>query len=133
MITRPPRSTRTDTLLPYTTLFRSPRFGVPHHAELVVGAVVIVLVSTTDLRGVIGFSSFGVLLFYFVANVSAYSQRGVDRMYPMLLQAVGADGCVVLVVILSLFAGVSGPGVVLAGCVIRLICLKIIQATFIHT
>src|SRR3546814_17947895 len=28
MIRRPPRSTRTDTLFPYTTLFRSPR-GVP--------------------------------------------------------------------------------------------------------
>src|SRR3546814_19926109 len=31
MIRRPPRSTRTDTLFPYTTLFRSP----PRHAELV--------------------------------------------------------------------------------------------------
>src|SRR3546814_11297353 len=29
MIRRPPRSTRTDTLFPYTTLFRSP---VPDHA-----------------------------------------------------------------------------------------------------
>src|SRR3546814_8200349 len=27
MIRRPPRSTRTDTLFPYTTLFRSPRQG----------------------------------------------------------------------------------------------------------
>src|SRR3546814_4397713 len=27
MIRRPPRSTRTDTLFPYTTLFRSDRFG----------------------------------------------------------------------------------------------------------
>src|SRR3546814_3135750 len=27
MIRRPPRSTRTDTLFPYTTLFRSPQFG----------------------------------------------------------------------------------------------------------
>src|SRR3546814_9968027 len=27
MIRRPPRSTRTDTLVPYTTLFRSPRAG----------------------------------------------------------------------------------------------------------
>src|SRR3546814_2062164 len=27
MIRRPPRSTRTDTLFPYTTLFRSPRAG----------------------------------------------------------------------------------------------------------
>src|SRR3546814_1673141 len=29
MIRRPPRSTRTDTLFPYTTLFRSPARGVP--------------------------------------------------------------------------------------------------------
>src|SRR3546814_1281042 len=29
MIRRPPRSTRTDTLFPYTTLFRSHRHGVP--------------------------------------------------------------------------------------------------------
>src|SRR3546814_3207934 len=27
MIRRPPRSTRTDTLFPYTTLFRSPQIG----------------------------------------------------------------------------------------------------------
>src|SRR3546814_11485353 len=38
MIRRPPRSTRTDTLFPYTTLFRSPaperaalRFAAEHH------------------------------------------------------------------------------------------------------
>src|SRR3546814_5314514 len=31
MIRRPPRSTRTDTLFPYTTLFRSPR-SAEHHA-----------------------------------------------------------------------------------------------------
>src|SRR6056297_2157773 len=30
MIRRPPRSTRTDTLFPYTTLFRSPRGGGHH-------------------------------------------------------------------------------------------------------
>src|SRR3546814_14622072 len=29
MIRRPPRSTRTDTLFPYTTLFRSPDLPVP--------------------------------------------------------------------------------------------------------
>src|SRR3546814_14642864 len=29
MIRRPPRSTRTDTLFPYTTLFRSDRLGRP--------------------------------------------------------------------------------------------------------
>src|SRR3546814_3058394 len=33
MIRRPPRSTRTDTLFPYTTLFRSCRGGQPHHTR----------------------------------------------------------------------------------------------------
>src|SRR3546814_13043921 len=33
MIRRPPRSTRTDTLLPYTTLFRSKRAGYRHRAR----------------------------------------------------------------------------------------------------
>src|SRR3546814_8142383 len=32
MIRRPPRSTRTDTLFPYTTLFRSPQKEQPHAA-----------------------------------------------------------------------------------------------------
>src|SRR3546814_3880942 len=31
MIRRPPRSTRTDTLFPYTTLFRSPEVHVAQH------------------------------------------------------------------------------------------------------
>src|SRR3546814_8230700 len=35
MIRRPPRSTRTDTLFPYTTLFRSRPHDAPHVTELV--------------------------------------------------------------------------------------------------
>src|SRR3546814_3168241 len=34
MIRRPPRSTRTDTLVPYTTLFRSGRRGQPDRRRL---------------------------------------------------------------------------------------------------
>src|SRR3546814_18225058 len=42
MIRRPPRSTRTDTLFPYTTLFRSHpehamAFAIPHPARLLAG------------------------------------------------------------------------------------------------
>src|SRR3546814_2084112 len=33
MIRRPPRSTRTDTLLPYTTLFRSRVFNISSHRD----------------------------------------------------------------------------------------------------
>src|SRR3546814_9456183 len=38
MIRRPPRSTRTDTLFPYTTLFRSRRHHAPHRRLILVGA-----------------------------------------------------------------------------------------------
>src|SRR3546814_20786456 len=37
MIRRPPRSTRTDTLFPYTTLFRSARFGAGEGDALQIG------------------------------------------------------------------------------------------------
>src|SRR3546814_1862333 len=41
MIRRPPRSTRTDTLFPYTTLFRSPRVAhAARRGELAMGKVV---------------------------------------------------------------------------------------------
>ena len=51
-----------------------PRYHVPHHAELALAVTVSVLVLITDLRGVIGFSSFGVLIYYAIANAAAFTQ-----------------------------------------------------------
>ncbi|WNV75415.1 APC family permease [Geodermatophilus sp. DSM 44513] len=87
-----------------------PRYRVPHRAEVALAAVVCVLVLTVDLRGAIGFSSFGVLLYYLVANLAAATQTGPHRRYPRALQVLGALGCVVLVVTLppsSVAAGVA--------------------------
>jgi len=78
----------------------SPRFHVPHRAEVVVGAVVAVLVLTIDLRTVIGFSSFGVLLYYAVANAAALTQTAEHRRWPRGLNVLGLVGCLVLVVAL---------------------------------
>ena len=50
-----------------------PRHRVPHHAEIALGVVVCILAATVDLRGVIGFSSFGVLIYYAIANAAAYT------------------------------------------------------------
>jgi basic amino acid/polyamine antiporter, APA family len=96
-----------------------PRFRVPHRAELSVAAVVVVLVLTTDLRGAIGFSSFGVLLYYFVANASAYSQGAAARRYPRWLQVLGAAGCLVLVATLPWQAVLTGLAVIAVGFAIR--------------
>jgi amino acid transporter len=61
-----------------------PRYRVPHHAEVALAVVVSVLVATLDLRGVIGFSSFGVLVHYAIAiaNASAFTQPAEDRRWP---------------------------------------------------
>ncbi|MBF4636021.1 APC family permease [Agreia pratensis] len=96
-----------------------PRFNTPYRAELVVGAVVVVLVLVADLRGVIGFSSFGVLLYYFVANLAAFRQARAYRRYPRAVSVLGALGCAVLVVTLPLPAVVTGVLVVVAGFVLR--------------
>jgi APA family basic amino acid/polyamine antiporter len=87
-----------------------PRYQVPHHAELALAVVVSLLVLTTDLRGVIGFSSFGVLVYYAVANVSAFTQPAARRRWPRALNVVGALGCLTLV-------GTLPPASVIAGLV----------------
>ena len=83
-------------------------YQVPDHAELAVGAVVAVLVLTTDLRGAIGFSSFGVLVYYAVANACAFTQSPAHRRWPRALNVAGLVGCVVLVVSLPLSAVIAG-------------------------
>jgi APA family basic amino acid/polyamine antiporter len=95
-----------------------PRYQVPHHAEAALAAVVCVLVLTTDLRSVIGFSSFGVLVYYLIANLSAAGQTAEHRRWPRALNIVGAAGCVVLVATLplpSVSAGVVMFALGLAG------------------
>ena len=78
-----------------------------------------VLVLTTDLRGAIGFSSFGVLLYYFVANAAAYRQDAAARRFPRWLQVLGALGCLVLVATLPWLSVVAGLAVFAVGIAVR--------------
>ncbi len=96
-----------------------PRFGVPHVAELTVGAAVVVLVLLVDLRGAIGFSSFGVLLYYLVANASALTQPRTERLVPRWLSWAGAIGCVALVATLPPVSIVAGVVVLAVGLLVR--------------
>jgi APA family basic amino acid/polyamine antiporter len=98
-----------------------PRYRVPRRAEFVLGAVVVLIVLAVDLRGAIGFSSFGVLLYYFVANAAAFTQAPDARRYPRALQVLGALGCVLLVVTLPVPSVVVGAAAVVLGLVGRLV------------
>jgi APA family basic amino acid/polyamine antiporter len=92
-----------------------PRYHVPHHAEIALGVVVCVLTATVDLRGVIGFSSFGVLIYYAIANAAAYTQPTTQRRWPRLLNVCGVVGCLVLVATLPWQAVVAGLAVFVIG------------------
>jgi basic amino acid/polyamine antiporter, APA family len=92
-----------------------PRFRVPDHAELAIAAAVTLLVLTTDLRGAIAFSSFGVLTYYAIANASAWTQRGEWRRWPRVVNAIGLVGCVTLVVTLPISSVAAGLAMFVAG------------------
>jgi APA family basic amino acid/polyamine antiporter len=92
-----------------------PRHQVPDHAETVVALAVCILVLTTDLRGAIGFSSFGVLIYYAVANAAAYTQAGEHRRFPRALQVAGLVACLALVATLPVSAVAAGAAVIVAG------------------
>jgi APA family basic amino acid/polyamine antiporter len=96
-----------------------PGSQVPDHAELAVAVAVCALVLTTDLRGVIGFSSFGVLTYYAIANASAYTQDEAHRRWPRALNVAGLIACAVLVVTLPLSAVIAGVVVLAIGLVGR--------------
>ncbi|GHS87267.1 putative transporter [Actinomycetota bacterium] len=92
-----------------------PRHHVPHHAEIALAVVVCALVALVDLRHAIGFSSFGVLVYYLVANLAAARQTGGHRRFPRPLQLVGAAACLVLAATLPVAAVVTGAAVLAFG------------------
>jgi APA family basic amino acid/polyamine antiporter len=86
--------------------------------------IVVVLVLVVDLRNAIGFSSFGVLLYYLVANLSAFTQDAAHRRYPRALQVLGSIGCVVLIATLPVSSIVVGTVVVVLGVAYRLVRVR---------
>jgi basic amino acid/polyamine antiporter, APA family len=100
-----------DHHLPHALAKVHPRFGSPHRAEVAVGVVVAIAAATVDVRQAIGFSSFAVLLYYAIANASAWTLSA--RVIP----AVGLVGCLLLAFTLPVSSVIVGSGVVVAGLV----------------
>ena len=111
--------------LPGALAVIDPQHSVPRRAQIVIGAAVIVMVL---LAGqplfAIAASSFGVLLYYAVANIAAWTQEGEDRRYPRVLQVIGLVGCVLLVVSLPPVTVLSGVVLIVAGVLVRVLMLR---------
>ena len=102
-----------------------PRHQVPDHAQVAVSAAIVVLVLVVDLRGAIGFSSFGVLVYYAVANAAALRQPAEQRRWPRALQVLGLVGCLALVATLPRTAVAGGLVVLGVGLVGRALALRL--------
>jgi APA family basic amino acid/polyamine antiporter len=98
-----------DRHLPHLLAAVHPRFKTPHRAEVVVGVVVAATAAVVDVRGAIGFSSFAVLLYYAIANASAWTLG--RKVIPTL----GFIGCLVLAFLLPISSVLAGAAVVAIG------------------
>lgn len=96
------------------------RWQVPRRAEIAIALIVVGIVVVADLRDAIGFSSFGVLLYYLIANAAAFRQQDSARRYPRALQVVGALGCLMLINTLPVLASMIATAVVLVGALYRM-------------
>ena len=111
--------------LPHWLAAVHPRFHVPHRAEVVLAAGVCGIVLVADLRGAIGFSSFGVLGYYLIANLAAITQDPEHRRFPRFLQIIGVAGCGTLVATLPATSVVIGGAVFAVGILVRFVRLRI--------
>ena len=112
-----------DGHLPAALTAVHPRFGVPHRAELAVGLVVAAVAAAADVRAAIGFSSFAVLVYYAVANASAWTLSPSPGR--RLIPAAGLAGCLVLAVCLPLGSVLAGAAVLAAGAVVYTLAARL--------
>ncbi|MFQ6395437.1 APC family permease [Nocardia sp. KC 131] len=113
-----------DRHLPHALAVVHPRFAVPHRAEIAVGVIVAAAAATTDVRAAIGFSSFGVLLYYAIANASAATLTASEGRPVRLIPAVGLLGCLILAFTLPMTSVLAGAVIVAVGAAVYTIRRK---------
>lgn len=98
--------------------------AVPFVAELTVAAVVIGLLLTSNVLTVVGFSSFGVLVYYAVTNAAAFTLPERAWHAPRWLNVLGFAGCLVLAATLPAASVSVMAALLAAGVVVRLLVLR---------
>ena len=94
------------------------RYRVPSLAELGLGLLVAAVVLVADVRGAIGFSGAGVLLYYFVANLASWrmpDEAGGRPLAGAAVAAIGMVGCLTLVATLPWTSLAAAAAIYLVG------------------
>jgi basic amino acid/polyamine antiporter, APA family len=85
----------------------------PYRAEFSVSLAIILILSVSDIRSAIGFSSFAVLVYYAIAHLSAWTLTSTQRLWPRGYSALGFISCSIIALSLP-FSAIRG-GLILMG------------------
>lgn len=103
------------------------QYQVPDRAEIAICLIICLAIALFDLREAVSFSSFGVLLYYLIANLAAYTQDAANRRFPKIFQIMGATLCLILMFSLPLGAIINGLVILAAG-----ICYRAVSISLKH-
>ena len=95
------------------------RFGSPWVAEVIIAAGAIALSAVGEIVWVIGFSSFSVLFYYAVGQLSASTQPKNQRIMPRSLNYLGAALCIILALAFGATTFAISTGILLAAWSLR--------------
>jgi APA family basic amino acid/polyamine antiporter len=96
-----------------------PRHGVPRFAVLLVGCVAAAVALTGTLEGVARAASLTILVYYFIANLSALRMPVELRMFPAIVPGTGLVACALLALSLDLSAIAAGALILVCGLLVR--------------
>jgi APA family basic amino acid/polyamine antiporter len=103
--------------LPHFLSAVHPVHKVPHYAELIVGLIVASVVAAADIRSAIGFSSFAILLYYAIANATAWTLKGKERLWPRWMAGAGLISCITIAFSLPVLSIVGGSALFILGAI----------------
>jgi len=97
----------------------------PWRSVLLVGMVAIIVAAFAPFEDAVAISSFGTLLYYTIANLSALRLKKDQRTFPRALSVAGLIGCLALAFSLAPIELVIGIAILLIGLSIRFLRIKL--------
>jgi APA family basic amino acid/polyamine antiporter len=94
------------------------KFNTPYYSVWIIGVSMTLLALFMDLSRVVAISTFALLFYYTLANVSALRLKAEKRLYPRFVPALGVATCLLLLVFIPQEAWIIGA----AGLVTGIIC-----------
>jgi APA family basic amino acid/polyamine antiporter len=100
--------------IPQTLSKLHPKYSTPYYSIWIIGALMTLLVLFIDLTKVVAISTFALLFYYALANISALRLKVQKRLYPQFVPILGTVTCLALLIFI-LFASTEAWIIGVAG------------------